>query len=107
MSILECDSIAGLLNHVNHSFRTLVHPEDLDRVEKSIREQTGEGGSDRYYIEFRVMTGAGREKQMSAFGKRVSNPHYGDVFYVFLYDARNQEEAVRKALMSNPGSVSI
>ena len=107
VSILECDSIAGLLNHVNHSFRTLVHPEDLDRVEKSIREQTGEGGSDRYYIEFRVMTGAGREKQMSAFGKRVSNPHYGDVFYVFLYDARNQEEAVRKALMSNPGSVSI
>ena len=107
VNFFECESMYDLLNHVNYSFRTLVHPDDLEQVEKSIREQIADGASDRYAVEFRVITRSGAERKLSAFGKLVPNQHYGDIFYVFLYNAHNQPEEVRQALLNNPEAFGL
>ncbi len=107
VSLFGCGNMYELLSHVGHSFRTLMHPDDLERVEQSILEQTAEGASDRYTEEFRVITRSGAEKKVSAVGRRVTGRHDGELFYVFLTEIQAGPEAADPAPMNDPETAAL
>lgn len=88
--IFGCDDLEDFLDHVKGSFRTLVHPDDVGRVEASIRNQIEQEDLDRDFVEYRIITKQGTIKEIFDAGKLVHSAYFGDVFYVFLYDKEEQ-----------------
>lgn len=48
INIFECKSFAEFKEYVKNSFMGIVHPDDLERVESSIKEQICNNGDNRY-----------------------------------------------------------
>ena len=51
VSICGCDSFEDFKDYIGNSFQGLVHPDDLLRVENSIREQIGSSDKALDYVE--------------------------------------------------------
>ncbi|MBQ8961782.1 MAG: diguanylate cyclase [Ruminococcus sp.] len=96
-ALFECDSMDELLRFSGDSFRTIVHPDDLDRVEESILRQVNANEFGLDYVTYRIITKTGRIKVVDDIGHLVHTPRYGDIFYVFLYDREQKNEILRKA----------
>lgn len=88
--IFGCDDLEDFLDLVKGSFRTLVHPDDVERVEASIQNQIEQEDLDRDFVEYRIITKQGEVKEIFDAGKLVHSAYFGDVFYVFLYDKEEQ-----------------
>lgn len=88
-----CSSLDEFMEYTNHSFRNLVHPDEYERVEKSIWEQIDSDQGDRNdYVRFRFMTKSGEAKPVLDHGRIVQNDYYGRVFYVLFMDCGLIEE---------------
>jgi hypothetical protein len=72
----------------------MVHPEDVDRAETSIREQIEKDRTQNQdkttgfedYITYRIITKTGKVKRVIDMGRLVPDEHYGEIYYVFLQD---------------------
>ena len=100
LRIFRCDTWAQFQQLTNSSFRGLVHPEDLDEVEESIKRQIAESQYDLDYVEYRITRRDGSTGWIEDYGHFVHGERVGDFFYVFLGDAtekleRRQEERRR------------
>ncbi len=87
VSIFGCDSMEDFYEHIGGSFRGLVHPEDLEQVEKSIYSQVSMSSKGLDYVEYRVIRKDGMIRWIRDYGRFVHTDLYGDVFYVFVEDA--------------------
>lgn len=87
VSIFGCDSMEDFTEHIGGSFRGLVHPEDLEQVEKSIHSQVSMSSKGLDYVEYRVIRKDGMIRWIRDYGRFVHTNLYGDVFYVFVEDA--------------------
>lgn len=96
-ALFECSSMSELLSFSGDSFKNIVHPDDLDRVEQSIRRQIESNTLGLDYVSYRIITRTGKIREVDDIGHLVHTPKYGDIFYVFLYDRRQREEILRKA----------
>lgn len=92
LRIFQCDTMEEFRDHTSNSFRGLVHPEDLDRVEQSIREQIAGSQYDLDYVEYRIRRKDGVIRWIEDYGHFVRVPMLGDIFYVFLGDATEKHE---------------
>ena len=90
VSMCGCDSYEDFIRHTGGSFRGLVHPDDLQRVENSIREQIGSSDKALDYVEYRMKRKDGSIRWLRDYGRFVHTEFYGDVFYVFVEDATEQ-----------------
>ena len=90
VSICGCDSFEDFKDHIGNSFQGLVHPDDLLRVENSIREQIGSSDKALDYVEYRMRRKDGSIRWLRDYGRFVHTELYGDVFYVFVEDATEQ-----------------
>ena len=59
MRLFDCDTYDELCALTGNSFRGMVHPEDLDRVEGEIKEQTMNGEERHDYVQYRIITRRG------------------------------------------------
>lgn len=92
ISLFECSSYEDFLECTRGSFRHMVHPDDLERVEKTIRNQIRKGMCDapdritgyEDYVEYRILTKTGKEKRIIDMGRLVHDERYGEIYYVFL-----------------------
>lgn len=84
--LFACDSLEEFRELTNNSFRGLVHPEDLDEVERSIREQIALNQFDLDYVEYRIIQKDGEIRWVEDYGHFIHSPS-GDFFYVFAGDA--------------------
>nr|MCR5154150.1 diguanylate cyclase [Lachnospiraceae bacterium] len=86
--MFECEDMDDLLNFTKSSFKGMVHPEDLETVEKEIwkqiRDEKNVDGND--YVDYRIITKNGNTKNVIDNGRLVENEFYGDVFYVLIID---------------------
>ena len=80
ISICGCDSFEDFMEHIGGSFRKLVHPDDLQRVEHSIQEQIGSSDKDLDYVEYRMRRKDGSIRWLRDYGRFVHTELYGDVF---------------------------
>ncbi len=85
--IFGCGSMEDFAEHIGNSFRGLVHPEDLEQVEKSIHSQISMSSKGLDYVEYRVIRKDGMIRWIRDYGRFVHTSLYGDVFYVFVEDA--------------------
>ncbi len=85
--IFGCNSMEEFMEYIGGSFRGLVHPEDLDQVEKSIHSQISMSSKGLDYVEYRVIRKDGMIRWIRDYGRFVHTDLYGDVFYVFVEDA--------------------
>jgi len=101
LRIFRCDTWEQFLETTNRSFRGLVHPDDLDEVEQSIKKQIAESQYDLDYVEYRITRRDGTAAWIEDYGHFVHGDTVGDFFYVFLADAtekqaRRLEEDLRR-----------
>ncbi len=87
VSMFGCDSMDEFMEYIGSSFRGLVHPEDLEQVEKSIHNQISMSSKGLDYVEYRVTRKDGMIRWIRDYGRFVHTSLYGDVFYVFVEDA--------------------
>ena len=103
LSIFRCESMEEFRVHTGNSFRGLVHPDDLEEVEKSIRAQIAASQCDVNYVEYRVRCKDGDIRWIEDYGHYAHIEGIGDIFYVFLGDAteKRQRMLLEKALLIN------
>lgn len=86
LRIFQCDTLEEFRALTGNSFRGMVHPEDLDEVEKSILTQIKERQGNLDYVEYRVIRKDGEIRWIEDYGHFIHSETIGDIFYVFLGD---------------------
>lgn len=101
LRIFQCASIEELRTLTGNSFRGMVHPEDLENVERSIREQVAKSQYDLDYVEYRVRRKDGQIRWIEDYGHFVQNGSGRGIFYVFLSDAtgKRHRRLIERALL--------
>ena len=81
-----CDTIEEFRELTGNSFKGIVHPEDLDRVETHIAHQIADDLQALDYVEYRIIRKDGEICWVEDFGHLVHDEAEGDIFYVFISD---------------------
>lgn len=92
LRMFRCDTLEQFREHTGNSFRGIVHPDDLEKVEQSIREQIAASQYDLDYVEHRMIRRDGTTGWLDNYGHFVYSEVAGDIFYVFLGDATEKRE---------------
>lgn len=79
-----CGDFEEFLDWSRQSFRGLVHPDDLDRVEESIQRQIEENRRQEDYVEYRILRKDGRVLPVVDIGRLIETENNGEVFFVFI-----------------------
>lgn len=87
LRIFGCDTLDEFKELTGYTFRGMVHPEDLEMVEKSITNQIASSCYDLDYVEYRIIQKDGSVRWVEDYGHFVHTQLYGDIFYVFIDDA--------------------
>ena len=99
-----CGSLQEFRDLVGNSFRGMVHPEDLERVESEIAEQIRHSEENMDYAQYRIIRKDGEERWVDDWGhlEMESGPD-GKLFYVFIYDITDKitEQQKNKLLNAN------
>ena len=85
--IYGCESLEEFRKYTGYTFPGLIYPEDIERVEGSIKQQIGAHGNDLDYVEYRIVRKDGTIRWIEDYGHFVHSDLYGDLFYVFVEDA--------------------
>lgn len=84
--IYGCDSMEEFNQLVGNSFRGMVHPDDLERVEREISEQIADSEKKIDYVEYRIIRKDGEVRWITDCGHLYSVNNKDGIFYVFIYD---------------------
>ena len=93
LSLFRCDTMEQFRSHIGNSFKGIVHPDDLERVESHIDKQITDDLQELDYVEYRIVRKDGSICWVEDFGHLVHDEEEGDLFYVFVSDIT---ERVRK-----------
>ena len=88
MELFGCSTMDELLTLVDHSFRGVVHPDDLDRVEWEIEDQIRSSDTNMDYVQYRIIRKDGQIRWVDDFG-HLETSQWGEehrLFYVVLKD---------------------
>lgn len=106
LKIFGCDTLKEFVELTGNTFRGMVHPNDIDNVEKSITEQISQNAEKTDYVEYRIKQKDGSTRWISDYGRFLSTESFGDIFYVFIADSTERMvkrmehlEHVNKALL--------
>ncbi|MDE6203967.1 MAG: response regulator [Lachnospiraceae bacterium] len=102
LRIFQCDTMDEFREMTGNTFRGLVHPEDLEEVEESIKNQIKGSQFDLDYVEYRITARDGSIRWIEDYGHFVHSDKVGDVFYVFIADAtekRNRQITEKNLFM--------
>lgn len=92
LRIFKCENRKDFEELTGNSFKGIVHPEDLEEVEKSIQEQITKSKYDLDYVEYRIIRKDKSVRWAEDYGHFVKCGPVGDVFYVFMGDATEKKE---------------
>ncbi|MGI6094782.1 MAG: ATP-binding protein [Lachnospiraceae bacterium] len=101
--LFGCSSFRDFQELTGNSFRGIVHPEDLDRVEMSIWEQIAESQYDFDYVEYRIIRKDGTIGWVEDYGHFIKRGSADGIFYVFIGDAtekHHRQQMERNALLN-------
>lgn len=87
LRIFGCDTEEEFRSLTGYTFKGMVHPEDLDEVEKSIQSQIADSIYDFDYVEYRIIQKDGTIRWIEDYGHFIHTDAYGDIFYVFIDDS--------------------
>lgn len=90
-TIYSCSTKDEFLRFVDGSFKGMVHPDDLDRVEREIVRQQNYSDVGKVNIDFRIIRNDGEERKVSCIGCKIYDG-IDFVYYVFMADITNQPD---------------
>ena len=93
LRLFRCDTIEEFQELTGNSFKGIVHPDDLERVESYIEHQIAGDPQALDYVEYRIVRKDGKICWVEDFGHLVHDETEGDIFYVFISDIT---ERIRK-----------
>ncbi len=86
-----CENLEEFQELTGYVFPGLVHPDDLEEAEQSIKQQIFAGNNNLDYIEYRIIRKDGSIRWIEDYGHFVHTDSYGDIFYVFVEDATEKK----------------
>lgn len=86
LKIFGCETSEEFVGLTGNTFRGMVHPDDIDNVEKSIAEQIAVNADKTDYVEYRIKQKDGSTRWISDYGRFIHTESLGDIFYVFIFD---------------------
>ena len=98
LELYGCETVEEFRNHVNRSFRGMVHPEDLARIEWEINDQIITSEQHMDFIQYRIIRKDGEVRWIDDYGhlEPASSGTGGDLFYVFMTDVTDTISTVQK-----------
>ena len=90
--IFNCETEEEFRELTGNSFKGVVHPEDLDEVEQSIKDQIAVSKYELDYVEYRIVQKGGEIRWIEDYGHFTHSDLLGDVFYVFVGDATDKHK---------------
>ena len=93
MDIFGCSDYDEFRRITGNTFRGMIHPDDLEEVERSISEQISGNSSNLDYVEYRIIRTDGIIRYVDDYGHFVHSDDYGDLYYVFINDATDKRLA--------------
>ncbi len=85
--IYGCESLEEFQKYTGYTFPGLIHPEDVEKAERDIKQQIDAHGNNLDYVEYRIVRKDGAIRWIEDYGYFVHTDLYGDLFYVFVEDA--------------------
>ncbi|MCR5121239.1 MAG: EAL domain-containing protein [Ruminococcus sp.] len=89
--LFGCENFDEFYAYVGGSFKGMVHPDDLHRIENQIQAQTILGDKRHDYVRYRITTKNGEERYIEDFGHLLHQEGGKSFFYVFLLDVDRNE----------------
>ena len=86
LHLFRCETIEEFQELTGNSFKGIVHPDDLERVEAYIAHQIDNDLQALDYVEYRIIRKDGEICWVEDFGHLVHDETEGDIFYVFISD---------------------
>lgn len=86
LSLFGCENEEEFRTLTGNSFKGMVHPDDLEMTERTIRTQSKKI-NDIDFVEYRILCKDGTTKQVQDYGRFVHTELYGDVYYVFMEES--------------------
>lgn len=111
LNIFQCKTRKEFRELTGNTFRGVVHPEDWDEVNKSIKRQIFENKFDLDFVEYRIERRDGTVILVEDYGHYIKNEAVGDIFYVFIgesTDERKRQQTEQKRLLAEAlGSANL
>lgn len=105
LEIYGCDTMTEFLSMVNYSFRGMVHPEDINRIEWEISNQIEQSDDNIDFIQYRIIRKDGSIRWINDCGHLENARKDADkpLFYVFISDITDtiSEQKKQKLLTIN------
>ena len=96
LSLFKCDTMEEFRRLTGNSFRGIVHPDDLERVEAFIAHQIASDLQALDYVEYRIIRKDGGVCWVEDYGHLVHDETEGDIFYVFISDITERIKKLNK-----------
>ena len=94
LKIFECETAEEFIKLTGGTFRGLVHPDDMDAAERSIRKQLESDVDHLDHLYYRIITRTGKVKSIVEFGRLYRDPKQGELFYVFIVDVHSKQQTI-------------
>ena len=88
--LFGCCSDEAFRELTGNSFRGIVHPEDYDAVESSIRQQIARTADRMDHVKYRFLRKDGSVGMMDDYGHFSRSKTFGEIYYVFVQDVSEQ-----------------
>lgn len=86
-----CETFEEFKEYVGGSFRGMVHPDDLHRIENQIQAQTVFSDKRHDYVRYRIITKQGDVRYIEDFGHLLHWKNGKSFYYVFIVDVDKNE----------------
>ena len=96
LTLFRCNTIEEFQAFTGNSFKGIVHPDDLERVEAYIVHQIENDFQGLDYVEYRIIRKDGEICWVEDFGHLVHDEKEGDLFYVFISDITERIKKLNK-----------
>lgn len=92
IKIFKCGDLQDFRDYTGNSFKGVVHNDDLENVENSIRNQITDNADNLDYVEYRIRRKDGAVRWVEDYGHFIHSDTVGDIFYVFISDVTEEKE---------------
>lgn len=84
-----CESMMEFRAYVNNSFQSMVHQDDLGRVQIEINEQIAQSDEKLDHVKYRIIRKDGEVRWIDDWGHLVADDGNEKLYYVFISDVTN------------------
>ena len=91
IKMYDCETFEEFYEYVGGTFKGMVHPDDLFKIQNQIQAQTMFGEKRHDYVRYRILTKKGKEKYLEDFGHLLHWRKGKSFFYVFIVDVDQNE----------------